>query len=520
MIQDLLSIALGIGFLSLTHSLYKARQPSRPGPPGYPLVGNLLQLGSRPLARMADWAKLYGDIYYLRMGFIDWMIVSTPEAMHDVLSRQGATFASRPHQLVLGDILSNGSRGVVAAPYGPSWNTNRRFFNSALSKLSIQNYQDSLTYESRHLCRNLLAGMEQHGSKGFPIHQYNQAYAFNIILTMSYGVRFDSPDHPRCAEQLQVNDDIFHMIGPSYMILDLLPFLRYVLPHLERNARRLHTRLYTFVRERFTQFCRDEANVNARIPNTMSKYLAAAVRKGELTEEDAHVTLAEAFAAGLDNSSSTLSWLTFILAVHVDVQKKAQEEMDRVVGRDRMPTQEDLALLPYLRCILQEAMRFRGPAQVLFPRATTEDTVYRGVTIRKGTWVMPSIYAAHRVFSPLADPDVFRPERWESNPKTLVEEVTGKQGERINWNFGGGRRVCPGLHLADLSLSLTLAQFIWCFTIRPGDGENISLEAMGNGTNISPPEWRVQFIPRGDDVRQMLLTEGSTTRATTLEEGE
>ncbi|RKP15078.1 cytochrome P450 [Piptocephalis cylindrospora] len=517
MIQGLIQVVLGIGFLGLTHALYRARQPNRPGPPGYPIFGNLLQMGSRPLVRMSEWAKKYGGVYYLRMGFIDWMVVSTPEAMHDVLSKQGATFASRPHQLVLGDILSNGGHGVVAAPYGPRWNANRRFFTSALSKLSVQSYEDSLLHESRHLCRNLMVDMERHGGAGFPIHRHHQAYAFNIILTMSYGVRYASAEHPRCAEQLQVNDDIFQMIGPKYFIVDLLPFLRCFLPHLERNARKLHATMYGFIRERFAQFCQEEEDINARIPNTMCKYLAAAVRKGELAEDDAHVTLGEAFAAGLDNSSSSLTWLTLALAAHVDVQKKAQEEMDRVVGRDRMPTQNDLPNLPYLRCILQEATRFRGPAQVLFPRATTEDTVYQGVTIRKGTWVMPSIYAAHHVFSHLEDPDVFRPERWESNPKTLMEEVMGKQSTRVNWNFGTGRRVCPGLYLADISLSLTLAQAIWCFTIKPGEGESVCLETMGNGTNISPPNWRIRYIPRGDYVKDMLQTEDSSTRARTLE---
>ncbi|RKP15077.1 cytochrome P450 [Piptocephalis cylindrospora] len=516
MLKEIVQVLLGIGFLRLTHSIYKARRPGRPGPPGYPIFGNLLQLGTKPHLLMAKWAKKYGDIYYLRMGFIDWMVVSTPEAMHDILSRQGLTFASRPHQVILGDILTSKASGVTTSPYGPDWNYKRRFFTTTFNKVNVQSHQDTLLYESRDLIRQLMASSEEHGSHGFSARRHHQSYALNIILTMAYGTRFSSHKDPLCQTQLQLNDELFRMIGPKYCLIDFLPFLRPFLPHLERDAWDLHQTLYGFLGDHFDQYCEEADTVNARIPNTLSKLLLESVRKGDLTREHALILLAETFAAGLDTSSASFTWLSLLLVTHMDVQKKAQEEVDRIVGRDRMPTHDDLPNLPYLRCILLESMRFRGPAQFSLPRATAEDTVYRGVTIRKGTWIMPSLYAANRVFSHLEDQDVFRPERWESNPKTLTEEVSGKQSTRVNWNFGAGRRVCPGLYLSDLSLSLAVANLVWSFTVQAGDGEQIDLEEMEDGTNTPPPHWRLQYTPRGDHVKTMLETEGSITRADTV----
>ncbi|KAI9230250.1 MAG: cytochrome P450 [Piptocephalis tieghemiana] len=514
MIREIIQVLVGLGFLRLTHAIYKARCPGRPGPPGLPLVGNLLQLGSKPHLLMAKWAKKYGDVYYIRMGWIDWMVVSSPEAIHDVLSRQGLTFASRPHQVILGEILTSKCSGVTTSPYGPDWNYKRRFFTTAFNKVNVQAHQDTILYESRDLIRQLLKSSDEHGSQGFSARRHHQSYALNVILTMVYGTRFASHKDPRCEMQLELNDNLFKMIGPKYCLLDFLPFLRPLLPHLEREAWDLHKVLYGFLGDHFNKYCKEKEMVDARIPNTLSKHLEEAIHKGDLTREHALIILAESFAAGLDTSSASFTWLTLLLVTHPGVQKKAQEEVDRIVGRHRMPTHDDLPNLPYLRAVLLESTRFRSPSQFVLPRSTAEDTIYRGVTIRKGTWVMPSIFAAGRVFSHEPDQDVFRPERWASNPKTLTEEVSGKQSSRVNWNFGAGRRVCPGLYLSDITLSLALANLVWSFTVKAGKGEIIDLEQMEDGTNTPPPHWRIEYTPRDAHVRALLNSDNSTTRAT------
>jgi cytochrome P450 len=71
-----------------------------------------------------------------------------------------------------------------------------------------------------------------------------------------------------------------------------------------------------------------------------------------------------------------------------EVQKKLQEEVDRVIGRDRLPHIEDVQNLPYTRAFVREALRWRGPTRFSLPHATSEEDTYMGYYIPKGaTWV-------------------------------------------------------------------------------------------------------------------------------------
>lgn len=147
-----------------------------------------------------------------------------------------------------------------------------------------------------------------------------------------------------------------------------------------------------------------------------------------------------ALEAGSD--TTTMSITTFILYMlsHPCALAKAQAEIDRVVGLDRLPDFSDEEQLPYFMACLKETMRLR-PATPLgtyvwhpdsidsehppaLPHATIEDDYYNGYYIPKGSTVIGNVWAIHR------DPKRF------FNPNSFIPERFYQKGKPTRWDAG------------------------------------------------------------------------------------
>jgi cytochrome P450 len=158
------------------------------------------------------------------------------------------------------------------------------------------------------------------------------------------------------------------------------------------------------------------------------------------------------------------------MVTHPAAQRKAQEELDQVVGSSRSPTWDDEAnvrtpfryravlrqpavtkilptvcfvQLPYCRALLKEVLRWR-PVAVLggTPHASTEDDIYDGYSIPKGSTILCNTWAIHRDPAYFPEPDLFRPERYLEDPRESgAMPYPQKAGHSA---FGWGRRICPG----------------------------------------------------------------------------
>ena len=128
---------------------------------------------------------------------------------------------------------------------------------------------------------------------------------------------------------------------------------------------------------------------------------------------------------------------TFFLAMvlNPDAMKKAQGELDRVVGKERLPDFSDKDKLPYIDALVKELLRWNPPVPTGFPGRATQDDVYRGYFIPAGTIVMGNIWAIFRDPNVYPDPEVFNPDRFlkDGKPNPLVPNP----GDRV---FGFGRR--------------------------------------------------------------------------------
>ena len=176
--------------------------------------------------------------------------------------------------------------------------------------------------------------------------------------------------------------------------------------------------------------------------------------------------------AGLETTSTTLMWWTLAMVAFPEAQRRAQAELDAVVGRARLPTYDDAPRLPYVRAIIREVLRWRPPLQLGLPHTVAEDDWYDGMFIPKGAICMANIWHCNHDRSVFGDDaDEFKPERHLGDNGELLPgpKETNREG---HVSFGFGRRVCVGRHMANDSLFILTARILWAATLQCAKDEN------------------------------------------------
>ncbi|KAJ3488150.1 hypothetical protein NLI96_g3051 [Meripilus lineatus] len=211
-------------------------------------------------------------------------------------------------------------------------------------------------------------------------------------------------------------------------------------------------------------------------PSITSNLIEEAERNGGLKNVGALIEGATAalFAGGTETTDTIFMVFILVMIRHPEVFTHAQNEIDRVVGNDRLPDLEDRESLPYLNAVISELYRFHPPLPLGIPHALNKDDDYKGYHIPGGSMVTPNIWAMSRNEEIYPDPEDFRPERFLAHN----EREKGTTNPR-DFVFGFGRRICPGLCLAEDNIFLVTSRLIATMDIKKAK------DAFGN--EITPP---------------------------------
>jgi len=163
------------------------------------------------------------------------------------------------------------------------------------------------------------------------------------------------------------------------------------------------------------------------------------------------------FGAGSDTTVSSIHSFMLAMVLYPEVQKKAQAEIDRVIGNRRLPVFEDRDQLPYIECILKETHRWLPVAPLALPHLSMEEDEYEGYYIPKHSIVFGNIWAISRDESMYPDPERFWPERYANPDKEVLDPRS--------FVFGYGRRACPGLHYADSAMFMAIVSILAMFDL-------------------------------------------------------
>jgi len=229
-----------------------------------------------------------------------------------------------------------------------------------------------------------------------------------------------------------------------------------------------------------------------------------------LSQEEAYWLSAAAFAGG-QAAIGVLAWWVMAMVLFPESQRRAQEEIDRVIGRKRLPTPEDLDNLPYMQAMIKESIRWRPIDPIGFPRRVSEDIEYQGHVIPKGTTMIANVWAMHR------ETRSYGPDAHLFNPGRFFDEETGqaKAGplgtkEESHVAFGWARRICPGRHVAVSMLTMQATMVLWAMRIEgqtDENGDHVEMNVEGcidDGLVVRPIPFGIKVTPRFEDALAML----------------
>jgi cytochrome P450 len=194
--------------------------------------------------------------------------------------------------------------------------------------------------------------------------------------------------------------------------------------------------------------------------------------KLELNHHNLYFLMGTVMEGGSDTTSSIIIAFIHAMTKWPEVLSKAQKEMDEVVGEDRTPTWEDYEGLPYIAACVKEAMRWRPVVPLAFPHSLAQGDWVDGYHLPKGADIFINAYGMQHDEKRFPNPDVFDPDHYRGVTALASELASGEYEKRDHWAYGAGRRICPGIHLAERNLFLAISKLVWAFDIGPGKNDN------------------------------------------------
>ncbi|CCM03828.1 uncharacterized protein FIBRA_05977 [Fibroporia radiculosa] len=477
-------------------SLSQKRLP--PGPRGLPLIGNALQVpAGREWATFAAWAQMYGDFMYLSVFGRPMVVLTSPDAISDLLEKRGTIYADRP-KLTMSGMIGHDD-GVPLAPYDRQHKERRRLILNALGPRNATEMQQIHEDKMAQLLPRILESPSQ-------FHQHIRWLVASIVYQFTHGhVVHDS--HDRLFQLAdQVNQDFARTIAPAAFLVDIFPFLRYLpdwfpgtgFKAVAKEMRKTWVRL------------RDEAydDIQAQVAKGMAQpsFTANLIESNpERTPEEDFLyrnVSASFYAAASDTTVSAIESFFLIMALYPHIQTKAQAEIDAVVGSARLPTFSDKLKLPYIEALIKEIHRWNPVVPMAVPHRAMQDDEYRGYHIPAGCTVIANSWAI------LHDPTLY-PDPFEVIPERYLIKTDGRRNpDPRAWAFGYGRRSCPGQVLAEDTLFLVVTTILATFDISKPlgpDGTPLELDATYSGSSIShPSRFECNITPRSQDIARLI----------------
>ncbi|RDB27130.1 hypothetical protein Hypma_004573 [Hypsizygus marmoreus] len=472
------------------------------GPLGIPILGSFPFLTDYPELTLDYWAKKFGPLYSMWLGNQLFVVVSDPQIVKDLMVTNGAIFSSRKEMFLKSQNIFAG-RGITATPYNDRWRKHRRIATGSLNIRAVDAYTYVLDYEATVLVQELY----RYGKAGVaPINPQPHAgrCSLNNMLTVVFGMRTDAIEHPLVGRALRLSREFMNCTGPVSNLIDFIPVLQHLPNYMTTRAKKLHAGLVETYGGMINDI-EDRLKRGEDVPDCLAKTMILTKEEEEMDHLDMSILCSAFMIGGVETTASIMQWFSALIPAYPEIQAKAHAELDRVVGRNRLPTVEDEKNLPYIHAIIKEVERCHNPFWLGTPHVNTHDFTYRGQFIPKDTVVVLNTYTMHHDPQRHPDPHTFNPDRYIKDSTTSSESANlANAYERDHWMFGVGRRICPGMWVAEREVWLAISRMLWAFKMEEIPGEPIDLKEYDGLSGRSPVPFRIKMIPRDENVARVL----------------
>jgi cytochrome P450 len=406
-----------------------------PGPPGYPLVGNLLEFRHDVLKLGVDAARTYGDVVRFKLGPHVIHLINHPDHVEHVLVQNQANYdratrSAAQIALVCGQSLLTTS--------GAIWLRERRLVQPALQHRSIGAFVSVMTSATSAM----LDRWSNHARDGRPLDVASELSRLTYTIV---GKALFGADVSRDADV--VEHALATLLDLTYARLERLVNFPLWVP--SPGNRRFHEArlaidrvVYRIINERRERH-EDQADLLAHLLRAVEDGDSRGMTSTQLRNETLTLLL-----SGHETTASALSWTWFLLATHPEIERRLRSEVAEVIGDAREPSLEDISHLEYTGMVLNEALRLYPPIWVLERRAIADDVI-GGYHIPAGSTVVVSPFILHRHEAFWPDPGSFDPERF------AAPQIAGRPAHAY-LPFGAGPHHCIGAHFATLEARIIL----------------------------------------------------------------
>ncbi|KAI1173366.1 cytochrome P450 [Nemania sp. FL0916] len=495
-----------------------------PGPRPFPGLGNLLQINRAfPFLTYHIWAKDYGvdTPVGMKRGTANVVVLNSGRLVNELFEKRGAIYCDRPWMFMNTWVFKNDLRPALFqnnSAYVTRW---RREFNNNFGPMAITRLRPVYEAEAARLLVKLV---ESPNARGENLEAMIVCW---MISVPCIGVCGRRPDYMSefgfgIEEYRSCNDEYAALVSPSAR--DLFPFLRY-LPEIfgmaewKQTARAVRARVLK-IGDQFLSAAKEQrAALDAGQPIGWESVLARLLRE-QREKNDQMFSVTDLGNTGFHIVSTATSAplahfqnMLLTLARFPGVQKRVRKEILEVSG-GAPPKATDIPSWQYTEAFWNEVHRWRPVAPQAVPHVPNQDDVYNGHRIPKGTTVIMNVWEIHHSEEDYEDPDEFIPERYLKHPfgmrldKAHDPAKMEASSARATYDFGAGRRICPGMHLAKQNLLLGMAKMLWAFELLPPEGKEIDLSVetgLVQGTALHPKEFDLVLKLRDESLKQEIM---------------
>lgn len=419
----------------------------------------------------------------------------------EMLDKKSRIYSNRP-QLVMGGELVGWDQGPALIQFGKRWSEYRRLMAQFLgTRTKIETAYNPLLEKSTHV---FLHGLLQSPSM-WKEHGYRFAGA--IVLQIAYGYRAEDENDPLVKLVDEAMEQFSEVTAPNAFAVDIFPFLRFVPQWFpggswKKKASHYHNTLQSMLETPFNWVKKQMVE-----GTSISCFVSDLLDSVEASREEEQVVkwaAAGIYSGGAETTAAVFETFILAMVLQPEAQSKAQSELDAVLGHCTAPRLSDRPRLPFMEALISEVLRTYTVGPVGLPHVASEVDVHDGYFVPKGTIIFTNNWLFYRDNNTYADPETFRPERF------IETAAHAKEKDPNDILFGFGRRACPGVHLADMTMWLLFTSILVFFEISPAIEDGVPVFPSGkflDGMISHPEPFKCTIRPRkgAEEAIQRLL---------------
>ncbi|KAJ7524078.1 hypothetical protein O6H91_18G076700 [Diphasiastrum complanatum] len=450
-------------------SRFRSNKKFPPGPIAWPIIGCLPSVGFQYRHKtFFNLSKKYGPIMYIQLGGADMILIHSPELAVEALKIQDAQFCSRP-LTTPGKYIAFDYSDIDFSPYNANWRLVRKVFNTELMSTSRLNMQAKMRKEE---VMGMAARVLDYTTKGqlVKLKKVADDVVLNILLQMLFGKRYENSES-NVAKELKnfepyVREAVI-LVG-ELNIGDLIPFLaRFDLQGFEARYKKLMDkvgRLFQIIIDEHKKTLEQIGEMMSEESKDVLDVLLFQKGENKLTTNQIMGVMTDMLLGGLDTTARAIEWAMAELIASPHTLRKAQQEIDNVVGTERLMEESDIDKLPYLQAVVKETLRLHPPVPITNPHLNEAPATLAGYNLPANCMVFVNIWGLGRDPSMWKNPSEFDPDRF------IGTELNVHGNHYQFLPFSSGRRKCPAYHMATLKVQYALGMLLQCFNWAPPAG--------------------------------------------------